>query len=128
MALLDRAGAARAPLLRELVAGKRLPRSSEKRTPPFPGRAPSGPGACLLLWVGLEAGEEQATLFRRFPRLRAALFFFWGGGVTGSATLHVTPPFPPSSARRLWNIQGSLLSFVCCDVDLQSCTVRLRVV
>lgn len=35
----DRAGAARAPLLRELVAGKRLPRSSEKRTalPPLPG-------------------------------------------------------------------------------------------
>lgn len=125
VALSDRAGAARAPLLRELVAGKRLPRSSEKRTPPFPGRAPSGPGACLLLWVGLGSGEEQATLFRRFPRLRAAL---WGVGVgdTGSATLHVTPPFPPSSARRQWDIQGSLLSVACRDVDLQTCTVRLR--
>lgn len=97
----------------------------ETYPPPFPGRAPSGPDACLLLWVGLGSGEEQATLFRRFPRLRAAL---WGVGVgdTGSATLHVTPPFPPSSARRQWDIQGSLLSVACRDVDLQTCTVRLR--
>lgn len=113
--LSDRAGAARAPLLRELVAGKRLPRSSEKLTPPLPGllpsnslpgRAPSGPGACLLLWGGLGAGEEPATPFRRFPRLRAALW-----GILGQRHSKVTPPFPPSSTRRQWGQTGILAVF-----------------
>lgn len=43
---------------------------------PPPGCAPSGPGACLLLWGGLGSGEEPGTPFRRVPRLRSAL---WGG-------------------------------------------------
>jgi hypothetical protein len=121
----DRSGAARARLLRELVAGKRLPRSSEKRTPPpsprpralWPRRVPAALG-----WLRVWGRARDAVS----PSPQAPVSSL--GGHTGSATLHVTPPLPPSSTRRQWDIQGSLLSFTCCEVDLQTCTVQLWVV